>query len=162
MISQQAAPQVPVLEVRYRRLEFSYRRALTVAVIAVIALVGLAGWTAVSQLGQPKGEQAVTDLIAAWTTKDAALLEEVYATDAVLVSAGGETYTGFAAIKALGSQMAAYGFKAEIIGPIVQSGSIVVAPVHLTWSTGEEAWVTTIVELDAQGRVVHHQDYGTP
>lgn len=162
MIVQQASPQVVPLEARFHKLEVSYRWALTVAVIAVIALVGLAGWTAVNQLSQPKGGEAVTDLVAAWTTNDEAMLGEVYAADAVLVSAGGATYEGLSAIKGLSNQMAAYGFKAQVIGPIVQSGNTVVAPVHLTWNTGEEGWVTGIFELDAQGRVVHHQDYGTP
>lgn len=162
MLGQQAAPGVSPLDVRLQRLQLSYRWARAVAVIAVIAVIGLAGWTALNQLNQPKGEQAVTDLAAAWTSHDAALLEEVYAPDAVVVSSGGVTTTGLEAIKRLNSTLAAYEFKAEIIGPVVQSGSTVVAPFRLTWSTGEVAWVTGIFELDSQGRVVHHQDYGTP
>lgn len=161
MVGQQASPQAPP-DVRVRKLEVSYRWALAVAVIAVIAAVGLAAWAAATQLNQPKGEQAVTNLVNAWTTNDAALLEDVYAPDAVVVSAGGGTYKGLPAIKGLSSQMAPFGFTAQIIGPIVQSDNIVVAPIHLTWSTGEEAWVTSVFELDSEGRVVHHQDYGTP
>lgn len=162
MLGQQAAPQTSTPDVRFQKLQLSYRWALTIAVIAVIALVALAGWTALNQLNQPKGEQAVTDLAAAWTSHDPALLEKVYAPDAVVVSAGGGTTSGLPAIKRLNATMGMYGFKAEIIGPVVQSGRTVVAPFRLSWSTGEVAWVTGIFELDAQGRVVHHQDYGTP
>jgi hypothetical protein len=35
----------------------------------------------------------------------------------------------------------------------------VIAPIHLTW-TGVDAYVTTILQLDDDGKVVHHQDYG--
>jgi hypothetical protein len=162
MLGQQAPVQPSPLDVRFHKLEVNYRWALAVAVIALIALVAVVGWFAISQATQPKGEAAFANLTASWSGDDASAFEQVYAEDAVFVSAGSVEYKGLAAIKGVFGTMKSYGFQAEVIGPVVQSGSTVVSPIHLTWSTGEQAWVTTILELDGQGLVVHHQDYGQP
>jgi SnoaL-like domain len=160
MIGQRAQPQAPSLEVRFHRLEINYRWALGIAVIAIVALGALVLWNAYSAASQAKGEQVVTQLVTAWGSHDGALLEATYAEDAVLISAGAVKHEGIQAIKGFHQLMASHGFKPEVIGPVVQSGTTVVAPIKLTWSDGTAWYVTSIFELNPAGKVVHHQDYG--
>ncbi|MEW5991355.1 MAG: nuclear transport factor 2 family protein [Chloroflexota bacterium] len=160
MIGQGVQPGAPPLEARFRRREVSFRWAVAVAAVAIVALGAMLAWGAYGAATQPDGEQVVTQLTAAWGGNDAALLEEVYAEDAVLVSAGGATYEGIQAIKGVSRTMAAYDFRPEVVGPVVQSGATVVAPIRMTWSDGSVLYVTSIFELNSTGQVVHHQDYG--
>jgi hypothetical protein len=162
MLGQQVQPQVPPLEVKVHRLEVSYHWALAIAIVAIVALAGLLAWNAYGSLTLPDGKQVTADLAAAWNSGDPASLEDIYAEDAVLVSAGGEAYEGLAAIKGIGVTLASYDFTVETIGPVTQNGNTIAVPYHQTWSTGEEAWVTTILEMNSAGLVVHHQDYGKP
>lgn len=162
MIGQPAQAAAPPLEVKVHKLEVSYHWALAIAMVAVVALVAVLGWTAYTAVSVPDGQKVATELLAAWNAGEPAQLETVYAEDAVLVSAGGVKYEGIAAIKGIGSTLASFDFTAEATGPVTQSGRTLVIPIHQTWSTGEEAWVTTILELDSAGKIVHHQDYGKP
>jgi ketosteroid isomerase-like protein len=158
MIGQQTQP----LEVRYHRLEVAYRWILAVALVALVALAGLVAWTAIDRWGQPDGEQIMLDGMAAWNAGDVAQAEAMYAEDAVVVPSWGGEIRGLDEIKTSIANAKANGMSVEIIGPIVQSGDTVVAPVHMTWTNGEEYYLTSVLTLNADGLVIRHQDYGTP
>lgn len=158
MIGQQTQP----LEVRYHNLEVAYRWVLVLAIVALVALAGLVIWTGLTQLGQPDGEQLMQDGMAAWNTGDVDYVDTMYAEDAVIVPVWGGEISGLEAIKDSMQAANANGMQVEIIGPIVQGDDTVVAPVHMTWANGEEYYLTSILELNSEGLVVHHQDYGTP
>jgi SnoaL-like protein len=161
MIAQQAQ-QPPSLELRFQKLQVSYHWSLAVAIVAVIALAAGVLWSAYGAITFPNGEQAATRVVAAWSSTDATKLDAAYATDAVFVAADGTTHIGLAAIKSLHQQATSSGaFQAEIVGPIVQSGNTVVAPIRLNLGSSVE-WVTSIFQLNSAGLVVHHEDYGGP
>jgi hypothetical protein len=160
MIGQQAQPQAPPLDVRLHRFEVSYHWALAVAVIAIFALGAVLLWTAYGTATQPDGEQVVTQLTTAWSTNDPTLFDKTYAEDAVLVGSDGSKYEGIEAIKEVSQGGAFSGFKPEVIGPIVQSGNTISATMRLAFGDGTVYYVTSILELNSAGQIVHHQDYG--
>lgn len=156
------AHAAPPLEVRFHRLEMNYNWARAIAVLALIGLIAIGGWVALDRLSVPGGQTVLANVSASWTGNDQALFETTYAEDAVFVNGEGTEYKGRDALRGLSTTMRAYGFKAEVAGPIVQSGRTIMAPFHLTWTaTGDEAWVTGLFELNSAGLVVRHQDYGT-
>lgn len=154
------AQAAPPLEVRFHRLELNYNWARAIAVVALVALLGVVGWLAVDRFSIPDGQRIVTNVAASWGDTNPALFEATYAEDAVFVNIDGVARNGRAAIGNLRAQARLSGYKAEVAGPIVQSGRTVVAPIHLTWAGGG-GWVTSIFELNAAGNVIHHQDYGS-
>ena len=158
MLGQQTQP----LEVRYHHLEVLNRWFLAIALIAVVVLAGVVAWTTIDRLGQPDGELAMTARMEAWNAGDAASASELYAEDAVIVPSWGGEITGIDAIKGSMISARAAGMEVEVIGPVVQSGDTVAAPTHMTFANGEEYYLTTILTLNDDGLVIHHQDYGTP
>lgn len=148
------------LELRYHRLEVFNRWMVVVAVVALLAVAGMAAWIAADRFGQPDGEQVATSLAAAWTADTSADLESVYAEDAVLVDSSGTTHLGLDALKRMYSTAKSIDFTPTIIGPVTQSGRTVAVPIRLSMSDGSEYYVTTVLELNSEGLVVHHQDYG--
>jgi hypothetical protein len=146
-------------ELRYHRLEVFNRWLLAIALIALVGLGSLAIWTVIDRFAEPDGEVVLQDLTSVWNGTEGIAIDAVYAEDAVLIGADGTKYTGLNAITIAQRSVAGLDFRAEVIGPVVQSGDTVIAPIHLTW-TGVDAYVTTILQLDDDGKVVHHQDYG--
>lgn len=162
MLGQQAQPQVPPLEVRFRRLEINYRWAVGIAVIAIVALGVVLLWTGFGGATTPRGEQVVSQMTGAWSNHDVAAIEGIYADDAVLITAAGAKYEGLEAITSVSLAVFQAGFKAEAIGPVVQSGDTIAVPMKLSFGDGSVTYVTSIFELNPAGKIVRHQDYGQP
>jgi hypothetical protein len=142
MLGQQTQP----MELRYHRLEVSYRWILAVALIALIALAALVGWTAIDRLGQPNGEDVGQSLTAAWSTATPrcwipSRRDAVWSLRAAQRARAGRDQVP----TCWGPQFV------EIIGPVVQTAGPWCAHPHDTVD-GDVYYVTTILDLNRSRR----------
>lgn len=144
------------------RPEHRHLTTLLWVVVGVLAaaLVGLGAWMIVDRYTGPEADATalVDDLTAAWSTGDVEALQDVYTTDAIVVTAWGGQYTRLHQIMAEVPAAAGFGYRAERIAPVTVEGDF--ASTFLSYSTaaGEEGTLVTVFQL-RDGKILRQWDF---
>lgn len=140
-------------------------RHLTTALWVVVgvlaaALVALGAWMIVDRYTGPEADATalIDDVSAAWNGGDVAAIQDVYTTDAIVVSAWGSQMTRMSGILDSLATAQNIGLQVERIAPVTVEDDY--ASTFFSYSTtgGEEGTLTTVFQMQ-DGKIVRQWDF---
>ena len=144
------------------RPEHRHLTALLWVVVGVLAaaLVALGAWMIVDRYTGPEADATalVDDLTAAWGAGDVSAVQDVYTTDAIVVTAWGSQFTRLNQIMAEVPAAAAIGLEFERIASVTVEGDFASTFLSYRTAAGEEGTVVSVYQLQ-DGKILRQWDF---